>query len=208
VVLDNCEHVIDAAAGMAEALLRANPAVHVIATSREPLRVEGEQIYPLQPLSVPAENSANGDDTLSYSAVRLFVARTCQAAPDFSPNAGDLDAIGGICRRLDGIRLAIALAAARAAALGVGSLAARLDDRFQLLTGGRRTALPKHRTLRATLDWSHGLLSEPERVVVRRVAIFAGDFALQAAVAVVADDEISVAQLVDCIASLVAQLAA
>jgi predicted ATPase len=204
-VLDNCEHVVDAVARMAEALLRANPAARVIATSREPLRAEGEQVYPVQPLAVPTEDSANGDDPLRYGAVRLFVDRTRAAAPHFSPDAGVLAAIGGICRRLDGIPLAIELAAARAATLGIESLAARLDDRFRLLASGRRTALPRHQTLRATLDWSHELLTDPERVVLRRLAIFAGSFTRQAASTVTAVDDIAGPDVVDCVAGLVAK---
>src|SRR6202030_3599733 len=204
-VLDNCEHVVAAAARMAETLVRATPAIRVIATSREPLRAEGEQIYPVQPLAVPTEDSTNGEDPLRYGAVRLFVDRTRAAAPHFSPDAGVLAAIAGICRRLDGIPLAIEPAAARAAALGVEGLVARLDDRFHLLTGGRRTALPRHQTLRATLDWSYELLTEPERVVLRRLAIFAGSFTLQAASAVAADGEIAAAEVVDCVANLVAK---
>src|ERR1700720_20960 len=204
-VLDNCEHVVVAAARMAETLLRAPRAIGVIATSREPLRAEGEQIYPVQPLAVPTEDSANGEDPLRYGAVRLFVDRTRAAAPHFSPDAGVLAAIAGICRRLDGIPLAIELAAARAAALGIEGLVARLDDRFHLLTGGRRTALPRHQTLRATLDWSYELLTEPERVVLRRLAIFAGGFTLQAASAVTADDEIAAPDVVDCVVSLMAK---
>jgi predicted ATPase/DNA-binding winged helix-turn-helix (wHTH) protein len=204
-VLDNCEHVVDAAARMAEALLRANPAAHVIATSREPLRVEGEWVYPVPPLAVPAEGSPDAEDPLRYGAVRLFVERVRGATPHFSPDVRDTAAIGGICRRLDGIPLAIELAAARAATLGIDGLAARLDDRFRLLAGGHRTAMPRHQTLRATLDWSYELLTEPERVVLRRLAIFAGGFTLQAASAVLADDEIAAAEVIDCVANLVAK---
>jgi predicted ATPase/DNA-binding winged helix-turn-helix (wHTH) protein len=202
-VLDNCEHVVDEAARMAEALLHANPTARVIATSREPLRVEGERVYPVQPLAVPAEGSPDGEDPLRYGAVRLFVERARAAAPSFSPDARGAAAIGGICRRLDGIPLAIEFAAARAAALGMDGLAAGLDDRFRLLTGGRRTALARHQTLRATLDWSYELLTAPERVVLRRLAIFAGGFTLQAASAVVADNEIAASEVVDCVANLV-----
>src|SRR5229473_6493535 len=192
-VLDNCEHVVDAAARMAEALLRANPAARVIATSREPLRIEGEWVYPVPPLAVPAAGSPDGEDPLRYGAVRLFVERARAAAPSFSPDARGAAAIAGICRRLDGIPLAIELAATRAAALGIDGLAAGLDDRFRLLTGGRRTALARHQTLRGTLDWSYELLTEPERVVLRRLAIFAGGFTRQAASAVTADDGIAAA---------------
>jgi predicted ATPase/DNA-binding winged helix-turn-helix (wHTH) protein len=202
-VLDNCEHVVDAAAQLAEALLRANPAARVIATSREPLRVEGERVFPVLPLAVPAEASPDGEDPLRYGAVQLFVERARAAEPHFSPDARVGAAIAGICRRLDGIPLAIELAAARAAALGVDGVAARLGDRFQLLAGGRRTAMPRHQTLRATLDWSYELLTEPERVVLRRLAVFAGGFTLQAATAVAADDKIAAAEVVDCIANLV-----
>jgi predicted ATPase/DNA-binding winged helix-turn-helix (wHTH) protein len=205
-VLDNCEHVVDAAARMADALLRSNPAARVIATSREPLRVEGEWVYTVPPLAVPAEGSPDGEDPLRYGAVRLFVERVRAAAPSFSPDRRVAAAIAGICRRLDGIPLAIELAAARAAALGIEGLAARLHDRFRLLAGGRRTALPRHQTLRATLDWSYELLTEPERMVLRRLAVFAGGFTLHAASAVAAaNGEIAAPEIVDCIVSLVAK---
>jgi non-specific serine/threonine protein kinase len=202
-VLDNCEHVVDAAARMAEALLRANPAARVIATSREPLRVEGEWVYPVPPLAVPAEGSPDGEDPLRYGAVLLFVERASAATPSFSPDARVAATMAGICRRLDGIPLAIELAAARAAVLGIAGLAARLDDRFTLLTGGRRTALPRHQTLRATLDWSYELLPEPERLVLRRLAVFAGGFTMPAASAVAADDAMAASEVVDCVTSLV-----
>jgi predicted ATPase/DNA-binding winged helix-turn-helix (wHTH) protein len=204
-VLDNCEHVVDAAAQMAEALLRADPGIRVIATSREPLRVEGEWVYPVPPLAVPAEGNPDGEDPLHYGAVRLFVERARAAAPSFAPDSRTAAAIAGICRRLDGIPLAIELAAARVATLGVEGLAARIDDRFRLLAGGHRTAMPRHQTLRATLEWSHELLTEPERVVLRRLAVFAGGFTLQAASAVVADDEIAAAEVVDSVANLIAK---
>src|SRR5208282_771121 len=153
-VLDTCEHVMAAVAAVAEAVLRAGLAVRMISTSRELLRVDGEQIYPVPPLAVPA---AEGDNPWQYGAVRLFVERARAAEPHFAPDRR-LGMIAAICRRLDGIPLAIELAAARTAALGIEQLASRLDDRFRLLTGGRRTALPRHRTLRATLDWSYELL--------------------------------------------------
>src|SRR5207248_5147856 len=194
-VLDNCEHVVAVAAQLTEALLRASPAARVIATSREPLRTDGEWVYPVPPLAVPKEGSPDSEDPLRYGAVRLFVERARAATPHFSPDAGVATAITGICRRLDGIPLAIELAAARAAALGIESLAARLDDRFRLLAGGRRTAMPRHQTLRATLDWSYELLTEPERVVLRRLAIFPGGFTLQAASAVAAGDGIAAAEV-------------
>jgi predicted ATPase/DNA-binding winged helix-turn-helix (wHTH) protein len=201
-VLDNCEHVVDATARMAESLLRANPEARVIATSREPLRVEGEWIYPVPPLAVPAEGSPDGEDRLRYGAVRLFVVRASAAMPSFSPDPRVTAAIAGICRRLDGIPLAIELAAARTAAFGVDGVGALLDDRFRLLTGGHRTALPRHQTLRATLDWSYELLTEPERVVLRRLAIFAGSFSLDAASAVARGSDLSAIDVVDHVARL------
>jgi len=202
-VLDSCEHVVDAAARMAEALLRANPGIRVIATSREPLRAEGEHVYPVPPLAVPTEGSLDREDPLRYGAVRLFVERVGAAAPHFSPDVRVAAVMAEICRRLDGIPLAIELAAARAAALGLDGLAVRLNDRFRLLSGGPRTAMPRHQTLRATLDWSYELLTGPERVVLRRLAIFAGGFTLQAASAIAADNAIAAADVVDCTASLV-----
>ena len=204
-MLDNCEHVIDAAARMAEALLRANPAVHVIATSREPLRAEGEWINPVPPLAVPAADAEDEEDPLRYGAVRLFVERARAAAPHFAPDRRLAAVIAAICRRLDGIPLAIELAAARVAALGIEEVAARLDDRFQLLTGGRRTALPRHQTLRATLDWSYELLAEPQRVILRRLAVFAGACSLEAAGAVVASPELASSEVVAGLVDLVAK---
>ncbi|HEY2539307.1 MAG TPA: winged helix-turn-helix domain-containing protein, partial [Stellaceae bacterium] len=203
-VLDNCEHVIDAAAMMAEALLRASPAVHFIATSREPLNVEGEWVYPVSPLAVPAEDADEQDDPLRYGAVRLFVDRARASGALVSEQHASA-MIAAICRRLDGIPLAIELAAARTAALGIEEIAARLGDRLQLLTGGRRTALPRHQTLRAMLDWSYELLPEPERVLLRRLAVFAGNFALEAAAAVATGPEIARSDVVELLSNLVAK---
>ena len=204
-VLDNCEHLIGGAARMAEALLHAGSTVHLIATGRESLRIDGEWIYAVPPLAVPADDNPDGKDPLQYSAVRLFVERARASAPGFAPDARVLVAIGGICRRLDGIPLAIELAAARATTLGVEGLAKGLDDSFRLLAGGRRTAMPRHRTLQATLDWSYDLLDERERVVLRRLAIFAGGFTLQAAQEVAEDARVSASAVVDCVANLIAK---
>ena len=184
-VLDNCEHVIDAAAGMVEALLHANPAARVIATSREPLRAESEHLYRVPPLAVPAEDTEAPEDLLRHGAVALFVARARAADPHFAPDQPTAAVIAAICRRLDGIPLALELAAARASTLGLQQLASRLDDRFSFLKEGRRTALARHQTLRATLDWSYELLSGSERAVLRRLSIFVGSFTLAAAHAVV-----------------------
>jgi predicted ATPase len=177
----------------------------VIVTSREPLRAEGEWVYPVPPLVVPAEGSPDSEEPFRYGAIRLFVERARAAAPHFSPDSRVAAAIVGICRRLDGIPLAIELAAARVATLGIEELAARRDNRFWLLTSGHRTAMPRHQTLRATLDWSYELLSEPERVVLRRLAIFLGGFTLPATSAVATDDEIAASEVVDCVANLVAK---
>jgi predicted ATPase/DNA-binding winged helix-turn-helix (wHTH) protein len=204
-MLDTCEHVIAAAAAMAEAMLGAGSALRILATSREPLRAGGEWVYPVLPLAVPAAEVATDDDPLQYGAVRLFIERARAAEPHFAPDRRLMTIIAAICRRLDGIPLAIELAAARAAAFGIEELAARLDDRFRLLTGGRRTAPPRHQALRATLDWSHELLAEPERVLLRRLAIFAGPFSLEAAAAVAASPELAVPDVIEGFLGLVAK---
>ena len=205
IVLDNCEHVIDGAALMVDALLHAAPAAHVLATSREPLRTEGEQVYPIRSLAMPAEDAGQADDPVQYGAVQLFLERARAADAHFAPDRRNLETIGAICRRLDGIPLAIELAAARTAAIGVEDLAGRLDQCFHLLTSGRRTALPRHRTLRATLDWSHDLLTVAERVLLRRLAIFAGGFSLKAVQTVTPSAELPEVEIVEGLASLVAK---
>ncbi|MEQ1953821.1 ATP-binding protein [Mesorhizobium yinganensis] len=192
-VLDNCEHVIDAAATMAEVLVSQCPNVSVLATSRELLRIEGEFAYRVPPLETPAEELEEHDDLLQHSAVLLFVTRTRSLRSDFRPEGDNVPAIAAICRQLDGIPLAIEFAAARAATLGIQQVAGRLDDRFALLTGGRRTALPRHQTLRATLDWSYELLPEAERRLLRHLAIFPAGFTLEAATAVMSETESLVA---------------
>ena len=162
-LLDTCEHVIDAAAALAEAVLRAGSTARIIATSREPLRAEGECVYPTPPLALPMNDRESSDDTLQYAAIQLFVQRAHAAEPHFGSDRRLMTTIATICWQLDGIPLAIELAAARASALGIEALASHLDDRLQLLTGGRQTALPRHQTLRATLDWSYALLSARPR---------------------------------------------
>lgn len=204
-VLDSCEHMIGAAARMAETLIRANPLAHVLATTREPLRAVGEYVYRVPPLQLAAEADLGNRELLSLGAVQLFVARAQEAALKLPADRGIAELIAGICRRLDGLPLAIELAAARTAALGLDGLAALLDDRFKLLTGGYRTALPRHQTLRATLDWSYELLSEPERATLRRLGVFAGSFSLEAAGAVTASAEIPASDIVEHIADLVAK---
>jgi predicted ATPase/DNA-binding winged helix-turn-helix (wHTH) protein len=204
-VLDTCEHVITAAATLVEAILETSSAPHVIATSREALRAGGEWVYPVQPLTAPLGDVASDEDPLRYGAVQLFVLRGRAAEPHFTPDRRLMTVIAAICRRLDGIPLAIELAAARTAALGIEALAARLDDRFCLLTGGRRTALPRHQALRATFDWSYELLAEPERMILRRQAVFAGDFSLEASAAVAASPELSVPDAIEGLLGLVAK---
>jgi predicted ATPase/DNA-binding winged helix-turn-helix (wHTH) protein len=202
-VLDNCEHLVAAATEIAETLLRCNSTMRVLATSREPLRAEGEYLYRVPPLAVPAQGIDDVEEVLRHSSVRLFVARTCATDPHFRADGPNAAAAAVICRRLDGIPLAIELAAARGAAFGIAEIAARLDDRFHLLTSGHRRALPRHQTLRATFDWSYELLPEPERFALRRLAIFAGGFNLAAASAVVADTDTAASDVVHHLANLV-----
>jgi predicted ATPase len=201
-VLDTCEHLLDAATELAEAVLRTGAGVSIIATTREPLRAEGEQIFAVPPLAVP---DGEDDDPWRYGAVQLFAARSRGGGAQLAEDRRVGLAIAAICRQLDGIPLAIEMAAARAAALGLAELATHLDDRFQLLTGGRRTALPRHQTLRATLDWSFELLTEFERVILCRLAVFAGAFSLEAATAVAASGGIAPLDVVDGLGSLVAK---
>jgi predicted ATPase len=186
-VLDNCEHLIDAAATLAETLLRLCPRATILATSREVFRIEGEYVYRVPPLEVPAIGREEPDHILSQSAVELFIARTKALNSDFSPHTANLPTIAAICRHLDGIPLAIEFAAARTATVGLEQVAAGLRDRFALLTSGRRAAVSRHRTLRTTLDWSYDLLPELERRLLRHLAIFAAGFTLPAAAAVVDD---------------------
>ena len=202
-VFDNCEHVVDAAARLAETVVRRCPHTTVLTTSREVLRIEGEHVYRVPPLDVPPQHLEDPSNVLEHSAVQLFTARTRALNSDFSPHGENLPAIAKICRRLDGIPLAIELAATRAATLGVRQVASRLNDRFGLLTSGRRTALPRHRTLRATLDWSYELLPEDEQRQLCRFSVFAGGFTLEAAVAVMSDSEDDTSAVVAGIANLV-----
>jgi predicted ATPase len=204
-VLDNCEHLIEAVARFVEDLLRAAPHLRVLATSQEPLRVEGECVLRLRSLSVPEETAGGREEALRHSSVALFVARAQAANPQFQIDDRNATAIGTICRRLDGIPLAIELAAARTATLGVDQIADGLDHRFELLTGGRRTALPRHQTLQALLDWSFGLLSETEQVTLRRLAVFRGGFTIEAAREVAVDPDGDAHQVDEGIAGLTAK---
>ncbi len=207
-VLDNCEHVLDAAAAVVSKLLHACPHLHVLATSREPLRMQGEHLVRLAPLAVPKDEAQLPSlEQLRHSpAVQLFLERAERSSTFDETHLGDdrsRAALVTICRRLDGIPLALELAAARARTLGLPALAQRLDDRFRLLAGGDRTALPRQQTLRAALDWSFELLDETERRVLSRLSIFAGSFTLEAAQDVCSDDTIGEWDVVDALASLV-----
>jgi predicted ATPase/DNA-binding winged helix-turn-helix (wHTH) protein len=187
-VLDSCEHVIETAALLAEDLYRLAPRVHILATSREPLRVVGERVHRLSALESPsASTRLTAAEALTFPAVQLFVERAVASTGDFELSDADAPFVGEICRKLDGIALAIELAAGRVTVFSIRELARRLDDRLQILTSGWRTALPRHQTLLATLEWSYLLLPEPEQSLLCRLAVFVGPFTLESAVAVAAD---------------------
>ncbi|HQV29131.1 MAG TPA: AAA family ATPase, partial [Thermoflexales bacterium] len=197
-VLDNCEHLIAASARVADALVRACPRVKVLASSREALGLAGERIFHVPSLGLPDARAAL--DVIGQSeAVQLFVERAAAAQPRFSLNEQNAGAVGDICRRLDGIPLAIELAAARIRLFAAEQIAARLNDRFKLLTGGSRTALPRQQTLRALIDWSYDLLPESEKALLRRVSVFAGGWTFEAAEAVCDSDDLldALGRLVD-----------
>lgn len=206
IVLDSCEHVIEMVAPLVEALLRGAPAVDILATSREPLRAQGEWVQRLSPLGLPpASATLSAAEALRSPAVQLFVERAAASAGGFDLADADAAVVAGICRRLDGIALAIEFAAGRVDAFGLQELANLLDDRFRVLRRGRRTALPRHQTLRATLDWSYELLAERERLMLRRLSIFPGGFSLVAAAEVAANGDTGPAEVGDLVGSLVAK---
>jgi predicted ATPase/DNA-binding winged helix-turn-helix (wHTH) protein len=204
-VLENCERVIDAAATFAEALLRANGSMQVVATSREPLRAEGEWVYPVAPLATPPEGVETIEDVLQHGAAKLFIACACAAEPGIRLDGRLAAAATKVCRRLDGIPLAIELAAASAAVLGVEGLVARLDDRLDLLANGRRTAPARHQSLRATFDWSYELLSAQERRVLERLSVCDGDFTLEEATKIAATAEFGALDVLQSVTKLVAK---
>lgn len=184
IVLDNCEHVLDAVAPLAETLLKSAPDIRLLITSRQPLRADGEFLYHLPGLDFPSGTDATTvTEALRFSAVELFAERAAASLENFALDERNTSAVSQICRRLDGIPLAIELAAARVNLVGTDGLAAQLKDSFALLTRGRRTALPRHQTLRATLDWSFNLLPEEEKLVLARLAVLSGQFTLDAAIA-------------------------
>jgi predicted ATPase/class 3 adenylate cyclase/Tfp pilus assembly protein PilF len=205
-VLDNCEHLLGACARLAEALLRRCPSLRIIASSREGLGIGGEVIYRVPSLSLPGERRGEGattDELLQYEAVRLFVDRAVAGQPRFTLTSQNRAAVAQVCRRLDGIPLAIELAAARVKALPVEQIAARLDDRFRLLTGGSRTALPRQQTLRALIDWSYDLLSEKEGALLRRLSVFVGGWTLVAAESVCAGGDLLESDVLDSLTRLI-----
>ncbi|MEW6637706.1 MAG: AAA family ATPase, partial [Actinomycetota bacterium] len=204
-VLDNCEHLIGACAALSETLLRSCPGLSVLATSREALGVAGETVWLVSPLSVPSRQSAEDPSSLErYEAVRLFAERARATASGFEPIRQNLPAIARVCRRLDGIPLAVELAAARTKMLSVEQIAGRLEeDVFRLLTDGSRTAPSRQRTLRATMDWSYGLLSEDEKVLFHRLATFSGGFILEAAEGVCAGEGLERDEVLDLLSRLV-----
>jgi predicted ATPase/class 3 adenylate cyclase len=204
-LLDNCEHVIGACAALSEALLTGCPGVRILATSREALNIAGETVHSLRSLSLPNTASLPSDPAAlsGYEAVRLFVDRARAAMPSFEMTDRNAGAIAQICCRVDGIPLAIELAAARVRALPVEKIGERLGDMFRLLTGGSRTALPRQQTLRALIDWSYDLLSASEKTLLQRLSVFAGGWSLDAAEAAASGDGIEAWEVLDMLASLV-----
>jgi non-specific serine/threonine protein kinase len=206
VLLDNCEHLASAVASTAETLLRGCPSLKILATSREPLGLRGELVWRVPTLSVPDPRTSavkTKEAVARFESVRLFVDRAVAVHPSFQLTDKNAPTIAQICHRLDGIPLAIELAAVRVKVLAVEKILDRLSDRFQLLTGGTRTALPRHQTLRATMDWSYELLSGKERALLQRASVFAGGFTLESAEGICPEGEIKDADVLDLLSALV-----
>ena len=204
IVLDNCEHLVQACAELAKRLLESGPKVQVLASSRDSLRIAGEKIFPVSPLSAPGKGDVPSIGALmAVDSVRLFVDRASAIQPAFRVDAASVGAVAEICRRLDGIPLAIELAAARVRSMSVQQIASRLDDRFRLLSRGARTASPRQQTLRALIDWSHDLLDPNERALFRRLAVFSGGWTLDAAEAVVIGGEVDAGDVLELMCNLV-----
>ena len=185
-IFDNCEHVIDAAATLATKIVMSGPGIHILATSREALRVDGEQVYKLEPLGFASDDPGlTAAIALTFPATQLFVERAAAGGARLELDDTNAVIVASICRKLDGVALAIELAAGRVAAYGLSQTAALLEQRLSLLWHGKRSAPPRQQTLKATLDWSFGLLSELEREVLQQLAVFVGDFTLEAALAIV-----------------------
>ncbi len=203
ILLDNCEHVIDDAASFCEQVIRYCPGVRFLATSREPLGIEGERVYRVPPMSLPRRDAITADELAGSDSVKLFCERARSHAPGFAFDDASAPLVATICRRLDGIPLALELAAARLSSMSLRHLSERLDQRFRLLTGGSRNALPRQQTLQATVDWSFDLLSPAERETMRRLSVFAGGFELEAAEAICTADGIDAIDVMDLLGSLV-----
>ncbi|HLJ54566.1 MAG TPA: tetratricopeptide repeat protein, partial [Chthonomonadaceae bacterium] len=200
----NCEHLVAACAEVASALLRSCPGVKIIASSRQGLNVPGEILYPVPPLALPDPRRTHTPASLSqFEAVQLFVDRALAVRPDFAVSNANAPALAQLCCRLDGIPLALELAAARVRMLSVEEINARLDNRFRLLTGGSRTALPRQQTLRALIDWSYDILNEPERVLFARLSVFSDGWSLAAAEIICAGDDVDAWDVFDLVSSLV-----
>jgi predicted ATPase/DNA-binding CsgD family transcriptional regulator len=203
-VLDNCEHLIAACAHLVETLLRSCPGLHILTTSREALNIAGETTWPVPSLGVPdTYHLPPMEGLVKYEAVQLFIERATSVSPAFRLTQENAPALVQVCHRLDGIPLAIELAAARVKVLSVEQIASRLDDSYRLLVGGSRTALPRQQTLQATIEWSHHLLSEKERILFRRLSVFMGGFTLEAAEAVCAGNGIEQDEVLDLLSHLV-----
>ncbi len=203
-LLDNCEHLVHACADLAKRLLQAGPGVRILATSRDALRIAGETVFQLAPLAAPDPRAHSAAEALAQSdAARLFVDRATAVQPAFRLTEDNARIVAAICHQLDGIPLALELAAARTRALSVEAIAARLNERFRLLVTGDRTVLPRQGTLRALIDWSYDLLAPPERTLFQRLSVFAGGWTLEAAEAVGAGGEIEAADVLDLLARLV-----
>jgi predicted ATPase/DNA-binding winged helix-turn-helix (wHTH) protein len=204
IVLDSCEHLIEQTAAVIDCIFQRAPTVYMLATSREALRIADERVFRLHPLDCPPEQpTQTAARVISFPAVRLFVERVSARGSGYSLSDEEAPLVAEICRKLDGIALAIELAAGRAAIFGVKDTAARLGSRLDLLKFGRRTANPRHQTLRAALDWSHDHLSQGERIVLRRVAFFIGHFTVEAALAVAEEEGIGQSDVADAMRSLV-----
>ena len=203
-VLDNCEHVLDSCAELAEKLLRALPELRIVATSRQAMRVPGERVLPVPPLTVPGSGPGGSlEAMLQYDAVALFVQRAQSGSPSFGLTMQNMHAVAGLASRLDGIPLALELAAARVGVLSPEQILSRLDDSHRLLTSGPRTALPHQRSLHALIDWSFDLCTEDERASWVRLSVFPGDFDLDAAEAVCGADGLGPDSVLDAVAGLV-----
>ena len=203
IILDNCEHIVGECAALAVEVLRRCPKISLMATSREPLRVGGEVIYRVPSLSLPPEDVDDRTDLVNSGAVTLFMERAATQTPGFEPTDGEASLVASICRRLDGIPLALELATSRLRSMSLTTLHERLEDRFGLLTRGSRIDLPRQQTLRAMVDWSFDLLSDPERALFRRASVFVDGFDLEAVEGVCALDDIPDGEIADLLASLV-----